>query len=59
MQKKATYWIILPISDDDLERLSAYAVEIRYPGMQPTAEEAQDALQIARNLRKFAFIWTI
>jgi len=51
--------IILPISDDDLERLSAYAVEIRYRGMQPTAEEAQDALQIARNLRKFAFIWTI
>ena len=51
--------IILPISDDDLERLSVYAVEIRYPGMQPTAGEAQDALQIARNLRKFAFIWTI
>ena len=46
--------IILPINDDELERLSAYAVEVCYPGMQPTVEEAKDALRIAAIVRKFS-----
>jgi HEPN domain-containing protein len=45
--------IILPINDDDLESLSAYAVEVRYPGTQPTVEEGKDALRIARKVRNF------
>jgi HEPN domain-containing protein len=45
--------IILPIGDNDLELLSSYAVEARYPGTLPSKEEAQGAVKIARNLRRF------
>jgi HEPN domain-containing protein len=44
--------VILPIEDDDLDKLSAYAVEVRYPGIQPTVDEARDALRIAKTIRK-------
>jgi HEPN domain-containing protein len=37
-----------------LERLAAYAVQVRYPGEDPTVEEAQEALQVARAMRRFA-----
>lgn len=46
--------IILPVREDDLERLSAYAVEVRYPGEQLTPEEARDAFKIAKAIRKYA-----
>ncbi len=46
--------IILPISEDNLEKLSAFAVEVRYLGAQPTVDEAKEALQIAKSVRKFA-----
>jgi HEPN domain len=46
--------IILPVSEDDIEKLSAFAVEVRYPGIQPTINEAKEALQIAKNIRRFA-----
>jgi HEPN domain-containing protein len=46
--------IIIPVSEDNLEKLSAFAVEARYPGAQPTQDEAQEALQIAKSIRKFA-----
>lgn len=39
---------------EDLGRLSGYAVHTRYPGSQPTPEEAQEALEIAMNIRRFA-----
>ncbi len=39
---------------EDLGRLSGYAVRTRYPGNQPSPEEAKDALEIAINIRKFA-----
>jgi HEPN domain-containing protein len=45
--------IILPISDDDLERLTAYAVEVRYPGTQPTIEDAKEAVKLAKMMRQF------
>ena len=45
--------IILPIDDDALELLTAYAVETRYPGTQPTVEEAKEAIRLARIVRKF------
>ena len=45
--------IILPVSDDALELLSAYAVEARYPGTLPSKEDAQEAIEVARTLRRF------
>ncbi len=46
--------IILSISEEDLEKLSAFAVEVRYPGSQSTIEEAKEAYQIAKMVRRFA-----
>ena len=46
--------IILPVSEDNLEKLSAFGVEVRYPGMRPTFDEAKEALQIAKSVRRFA-----
>jgi len=44
--------IILTIPEDDLDKLSAFAVEVRYPGIQSTSEEAKEALSIAKIIRK-------
>jgi hypothetical protein len=33
---------------------SGYAVQARYPGNQPTPDEAKEALEIARIIRRFA-----
>lgn len=46
--------IVLPISESKLSALMAYAVEVRYPGEQPTNIEARGALETAREVRKFA-----
>ncbi len=46
--------ILTGFTKEDLGRLSGYAVRTRYPGNQPVAEEAKDALDIAMNIRKFA-----
>jgi HEPN domain-containing protein len=43
--------ISISVDQDALERLAAYAVQVRYPGADPTPEEARDALQIARAVR--------
>jgi len=43
----------LPIDDDALELLAAYAVETRYPGTLPTIEEAKEAVKLARMMRRF------
>jgi len=45
--------VIVPISADRLDRLSAYAVQVRYPGEEPTLEETQDAIEIAQATRRF------
>jgi HEPN domain-containing protein len=45
--------IVLPISDDHLELLSAYAVEARYPGTLPSKEEALEAIKVAQTMRRF------
>jgi HEPN domain-containing protein len=37
--------------------LTKHAVQTRYPGNQPTPEEAQEALEIAMNVRRFARIF--
>lgn len=40
-----------------LDILSAYAVRVRYPGDDPTPAEAQQAVEIARLVRRLARIW--
>ena len=49
---EALEWVVY--AEEDLGRLSGYAVRTRYPGHQPTPEEARDALEIAMIVRKFA-----
>ena len=45
--------IVVPVDQDALERLAAYAVQVRYPGEDPVLEEAKEALQIAQVVRQF------
>ena len=45
--------ILVAVDPDYLDRLSAYAVRVRYPGDEPTLEEAQEALNIAKKVRRF------
>ncbi len=44
----------VPIGPDRLERLAAYAVQVRSPGKDPTPDEAQEAVQIAPAVRRWA-----
>ena len=46
--------ILIPIDQDALQRLSAYAVQVRYPGEDPTPDEASTALKTAQAVRRFA-----
>ncbi len=46
--------ILTGFTKEDLGRLSGYAVHTRYPGNQPTVDEAKDALQISQTIRRFA-----
>ncbi len=39
---------------ENMGRLSGYAVHTRYPGNQPTPEEAKEAVELATEVRKFA-----
>ena len=41
------------IESDQLDRLNAYAVQVRYPGDDPTREEAQEAVEIAQAVRRW------
>jgi HEPN domain-containing protein len=46
--------IFTGFTKEDLGRLSGYAVHTRYPGNQPTLDEAKDALKIAQTIRRYA-----
>jgi len=46
--------MITGFTKEDLARLSGYAIHSRYPGRQPTPDEARDALAIAMTIRRFA-----
>ena len=46
--------ISVPVDQDKLERLAAYAVQVRYPGEGPTLDEAREAVQIAQEVRRWA-----
>jgi HEPN domain-containing protein len=45
--------IIIPVESEALDRLAAYAVQVRYPGEDPTLDEAREALQVAQTVRRF------
>ena len=46
--------ILTGFAIEELGRLSGYAVHTRYPGNQPTPEEAKEALEITMQIRRFA-----
>jgi len=46
--------IFTGINPDTLDLLTAFSVIIRYPGDDPTLEEAREAIQIAKAVRRFA-----
>jgi HEPN domain-containing protein len=46
--------ILIPIDQDTLQRLTAYAVQVRYPGEAPTEDEAHLSLKTAQAVRRFA-----
>ena len=43
-----------PVDQGKLERLAAYAVQVRYPREDPIVDEAREALQIAQEVRRWA-----
>ena len=50
----ASVGIFVGMNKTTLARLSAYAVITRYPGEDPTLEEAKEAIKIASVIRKFS-----
>lgn len=46
--------IFTGFTKEKLGRLSGYAVHTRYPGNQPTPEDAKEALDISAVIRQFA-----
>jgi len=49
--------ILTEFSDPMLGTLAGYAVRFRYPGNEPSLEEAREALAIARSVCAFARKW--
>jgi len=46
--------ILTGFDPQQLADLTKYAVQARYPGSQPTREEAKEAIEIAKTVRRFA-----
>ena len=46
--------ILLTVNLTQLDKLSSYAIQVRYPGEDPTPDEAQEALKTAKAVRRFA-----
>jgi HEPN domain-containing protein len=46
--------LIIPIDQDALQLLAAYAALVRYPGDDPTVEDARLTLKTAQAVRSFA-----
>jgi HEPN domain-containing protein len=45
---------IVPVEEDELSLLTRYASWTRYPGEEPSHEQAHEALDIAKAVRAFA-----
>ena len=50
----STNGIFLEIDPKHLNTLTDYAVRTRYPGNDPTAEDAKEAIELAKMVRSFA-----
>jgi len=50
----ATNGILLEIDPKHLNTLTDYAVRTRYPGNDPTAADAKEAIELAKLVRNFA-----
>jgi HEPN domain-containing protein len=48
-----TNGIITPFDEEALDFLSSFSVHVRYPGEEPSLEEARQAIRIARSVRGF------
>jgi HEPN domain-containing protein len=46
--------INMEVSENNLAFLSSYAVRARYSGERPEMEDAKEAIQIAKTIRKFS-----
>jgi HEPN domain-containing protein len=46
--------VVVALDPKQLTTLTEYAVRVRYPGDDPTPEEARDAVAIAKTVRRFA-----
>jgi HEPN domain-containing protein len=49
--------VLLGVDEKRLNTLSDHAVKVRYPGDDPTPDEAREAVEIAKAVRRFARIW--
>ena len=49
-----TAGVLVPIDEDALDSLTKFAVVTRYPGNAPSIEQAREALETAKAVRKFA-----
>lgn len=45
---------LIPVDLDLLSTLTKYAIQVRYPGADPTMEDSQEALKTVRAVRRFA-----
>jgi HEPN domain-containing protein len=52
-----SHGILTAFDEDSLDFLSAFAIRVRYPGVEPNIEEARKAIAIAKTVRKFARQW--
>ena len=50
----STNGILLEIDPKHLNTLTDYAARTRYPGNDPTAEDAKEAIELAKLVRNFA-----
>ena len=46
--------VLIGVSEDDLDLLSGFAATARYPGAEPTIEDARAAQQTTKTIRKFS-----
>lgn len=49
--------ILTGLAPARLDVLSAYAVRVRYPGDDPTPDEARQAVEITKSVRRFVRKW--
>jgi HEPN domain-containing protein/predicted nucleotidyltransferase len=45
--------IFIPLTAEQMKVLNKYAVEVRYPGNEPTIEDARAAYELARGVRRY------